>query len=95
MMSTAMDTTTASVNPPRDAVEIDLRNLLAPEPLLRTLGMARQLQAGASLTVLTPRWPHPLLAALTELGLHHRGQLLADGSARICIERPAHTFGTG
>lgn len=90
-----MNAAPTSVNPPRDDVELDLRDLLAPEPLLRTLGLAKQLESGASLTVLTPRWPHPLLAALTELGFRHRGQLLADGSARIHIERPASTFVAG
>lgn len=92
MIAVVMQAPTHAVSTPCEADAIDLRHLLAPEPLMRALGMARQLPQGGAFTVLTPRWPHPLLAALTELGLRHHGQLLADGSARIRIERPLATF---
>lgn len=74
--------------PPVETGGIDLRDLPAPEPLLRALALADALEAGAGLVVLTPLWPQPLLAALDERGLRHRAQALPDGGARIHIERP-------
>lgn len=68
--------------------ELDLRGLLAPEPLLRTLAAADALAAGECVVVLTPLWPYPLLAALAERGLRHRTEALPDGAARVRIERP-------
>lgn len=69
-------------------VELDLRGLLAPEPLLRALMAADALEAGECLVVLTPLWPPPLLAALTERGLLHHAERLPDGGARVLIQRP-------
>ena len=67
---------------------VDLRGLPAPEPLLRALAMANDLEVGDDIVVLTPMWPHPLLAELDERGLSYRARALPDGGARILIERP-------
>ena len=67
---------------------LDLRALPAPEPLLRALAAADALAAGASLDVLTPMLPLPLLQQLMERGLRASAQLLADGSARVHVRRP-------
>ncbi|WP_395683243.1 DUF2249 domain-containing protein [Dokdonella sp.] len=68
--------------------ELDLRDLAAPEPFLRALDAADALAPGDVVCVLTPMLPHPLLAALAERGLGFRAENLADGSARVRIERP-------
>ncbi len=68
--------------------EVDLRDLPAPEPLLQALALADALPPGGSVVVLTPLWPHPLLAALAERGLHHHAEALSDEGVRVRIERP-------
>lgn len=68
--------------------EVDLRDLLAPEPLLQALALADALPPGGSVVVLTPLWPHPLLAVLDERGLHHHAEALSDEGVRVRIERP-------
>jgi TusA-related sulfurtransferase len=68
--------------------ELDLRDLPAPEPLLRALIAADALAAGDVLHVLTPLMPWPLLQALCERGLLHHTHDLADHGVRVVIERP-------
>lgn len=68
--------------------ELDLRDLSAPEPLLRALAAADALTPGEAVHVLTPLLPLPLLQALTERGLQHRAHALADYGVRVVIERP-------
>jgi hypothetical protein len=74
--------------PDVDVPELDLRGHAAPEPLLRALAAADALEAGAVVCVLTPMWPHPLLAALSERGLRWAADECAGGGARVRIERP-------
>lgn len=71
------------------AGELDLRDLAAPEPLLRALDAADALAPGDVVCVLTPLLPHPLLAALAERGLLFRADNLPGGGARVRIERPS------
>ena len=72
-----------------DVPELDLRDLAAPEPLLRALAAADRLAPGARVCVLTPLLPHPLLAALAERGLCVHAEELPDGGARVRIECPS------
>ena len=67
---------------------LDLRHLPAPEPLRRALAAVEALPPGASLVVLTPLLPLPLLQLLElQGGLDVRAELLDDGSARVVIRR--------
>ncbi|NCT67900.1 MAG: DUF2249 domain-containing protein [Rhodanobacteraceae bacterium] len=75
--------------PAFDLPELDLRGLVAPEPLLRALAAAEALAAGERVCVLTPLLPLPLLDALVGSGLHYRAEVLPAGGARVLIERPA------
>ena len=72
----------------RPMLELDLRGLPAPEPMLRALAAADALAPGAVLVVRTPLLPVPLLHALAERGLQACAQVLPDGSARVEITRP-------
>lgn len=67
---------------------LDLRALPAPEPLVRALAAADVLASGEELTVLTPMLPVPLLQQLLAHGMRANAELLADGSARVCVRRP-------
>jgi hypothetical protein len=75
------------------ALELDLRGLPAPEPMLRALAAVDALAPGAVLVVWTPLRPVPLLQALAERGLQACAQVLADGSARVEIKWPDATAG--
>ena len=81
-----------SPNEPRvdDAplLELDLRGLPAPEPMMRALAAADALRPGQVLQVLTPLLPTPLLDVLCARGLQATAALLADGSARVLIRCP-------
>lgn len=68
--------------------EFDLRDLAAPEPLLRALEAADALAPGACVSVLTPLLPYPLLAVLVERGLEADAEALPEGGARVRIGRP-------
>ena len=68
--------------------ELDLRQLLAPEPMLRALAAADALAVGDSVTVLTPMLPRPLLLELALRGFDADPVALPDGSARVVIRRP-------
>lgn len=70
-------------------VELDLRHLCAPEPMLRALAAAGELAPGASLAIIAPRLPRPLLMELAQLGFETEPETPeADGSVRVHIRRP-------
>lgn len=73
--------------PPAAAV-LDLRRLVAPEPLERALAAAERLEPGACIEVLTPMMPFPLIELLGDKGLDVVAERLPDGAARIAIRRP-------
>lgn len=68
---------------------LDLRRLPAPEPMARALQAVDALAPGATLTLLTPLMPMPLLHALDARGYDAQAQLLRDGCARVVVTRPA------
>lgn len=68
-------------------LELDLRALVAPEPMVRALAAADALAPGAMLVVWTPLLPAPLLQLLGERGLDASALPLADGTARVTIRR--------
>lgn len=67
---------------------LDLRHLPAPEPMQRALAASERLAAGASIEVLTPLLPVPLLQLLEARGFEAQARLLADGSACVRVRRP-------
>lgn len=69
-------------------VEIDLRALQAPEPMLRALEAADGLAPGESVCVLTPLFPPPLLDALTARGLRHEVEPHPAHGFRVLILHP-------
>lgn len=70
-------------------IELDLRGLPAPEPMLRALDAADALAPGERLTVVAPMFPRPLLMELAELGFDAQPEPpRADGSVRVRISRP-------
>ena len=71
-----------------NAPALDLRGLPAPEPLVRALAAAGALAPGASVTVLTPLLPQPLLDTLAGQGYTTLAEPLAGGGARVRITRP-------
>lgn len=64
---------------------LDLRALLAPEPLQRALEAADALRPGQSLRVLTPLLPTPLLDALRMRGMETQVSALPDGGTQVLI----------
>jgi hypothetical protein len=68
---------------------LDLRDLSAPEPLLRALAAADALQPGQAVEVLTPVLPAPLLEALDARGLQWRSEPCMDRGMWVAILRPA------
>jgi hypothetical protein len=77
-----------TIPPAAGAPELDLRDLVAPEPFLRALCVADALAPGEAVCVLTPLLPYPLFAALAERGLRFHAEDLPAGGARVRIERP-------
>jgi uncharacterized protein (DUF2249 family) len=74
------------MNPP---IELDLRHLPAPQPMLRALDAADGLAPGELLTVITPMLPRPLLMELAQRGFEaDPGEPQPDGSVRVQIRRP-------
>ena len=76
---------------PRVAADpvLDLRGLPAPAPLLQALDAAHALAAGASVDVITPLMPYPLLQALAEQGFEVAAERRGDGATRVTVRRPA------
>ena len=70
---------------------LDLRELPAPEPLIRALDAARRLQPGEALEVYTPLVPGPLLELLDEEGVHASVTRLDEGGACVRVHRPPLT----
>lgn len=66
-------------------VELDLRALPSPEPMLRALAAADALRPGQQVQVLTPLLPTPLLDVLAARGLQATATPLPDGGARVAI----------
>lgn len=87
-MDLAIPDATAGTGAPCAAV-LDLRRLPAPEPMARALQAIDALAPGATLTLLTPLMPLPLLHALDARGYDAQAQLLRDGCARVVVTRPA------
>lgn len=69
-------------------LELDLRGLPAPEPMLRALAAADALRPGQALQVLTPLMPTPLLDMLQARGLLITATPLAGGGASVLIRCP-------
>lgn len=78
----------ASSAPP--IVDLDLRALPAPEPMVRALAAADALAPGATLLLWTPLLPSPLLQALAERGFDARAHCLPDGTAHVAIRHQSH-----
>lgn len=78
----------ALVEPAPAPALLDLRRLPAPEPMARALRAVDALAPGATLTLLTPLMPLPLLHALEARGLDAQARLLRDGCARVVVTRP-------
>jgi TusA-related sulfurtransferase len=68
---------------------IDARELEPPEPFVRVMRALESLAPGATLTVLLPREPFPLYAALDKLGYPHTASLDDDGTYTIRIRKPS------
>jgi len=73
------------IAPPR----LDLRGLVPPEPMQRTLEAAAQLESGATLVTLTRFRPVHLLTMLEEQGLMATSTAQPDGSWENVITRSA------
>lgn len=70
-------------------IELDLRHLPSPQPMLRALDAADTLAPGEWLTIVAPMFPRPLLMELALRGLEaDPGEPQPDGSVRVRIRRP-------
>lgn len=72
----------------RDAPVLDLRQLPAPEPFERAFAAVETLGPGATLVLLTPLLPTPLLQALAARGFDVQAGAQPDGSARVSVRAP-------
>ena len=68
-------------------IELDVRGLQAPEPLVRILEALDVLPAGSVLRVLHHREPFPLYVALQEEGYQYRTEFVAGDRIEIMIWR--------
>lgn len=66
-------------------VEVDNRGLQPPEPMVRILAVAQQLNPGQRMEAINERQPMLLYPKLDELGLEHQTEQLPDGHFRITI----------
>ncbi|MGY3039455.1 hypothetical protein ACVWWQ_001042 [Rhodanobacter sp. TND4EL1] len=69
-------------------LELDLRDLPSPQPMMRALAVADALRPGQAVQVLTPLLPVPLLDLLQARGWPVTATLLAGGGARVVIRCP-------
>lgn len=69
-------------------LELDLRDLPSPQPMMRALAAADALRPGQAVQVLTPLLPTPLLDLLQARGWPATATLLAGGGARVLIRCP-------
>lgn len=67
--------------------ELDVRDLMPPEPMHRVLIALDELGSDEQLRVVHHREPFPLYAMLRERGFSHRTTQLADGCFEILIWR--------
>lgn len=72
-------------NPPADVIELDLRHLRAPEPMVRILDVLSSLNDGQSLLARTPCRPQPLLEHLGAMGYQVDVVVAAGGDAWVYI----------
>lgn len=70
---------------PLPIVEVDCRELLPPEPMVKTLETVEALGPGQVIVSLLPREPRFLFSELETRGHSWRGEQLPDGSYRIVI----------
>jgi hypothetical protein len=68
-----------------DVIELDLRHLCAPEPMVRILDVLSSLADGQSLLARTPCRPQPLLERLGAMGYHVDVVVAAGGDAWVYI----------
>lgn len=68
-------------------IQLDVRGLQAPEPLVRILEALDALPSGSVLHVLHHREPFPLYAALQEDGYRYRTEFVAGDHIEITIWR--------
>lgn len=68
-----------------EVVELDLRHLCAPEPMVRILNTLSSLAAGQSLLARTPCRPQPLLDRLGAMGYQFDVVVAAGGDAWVHI----------
>ena len=66
-----------------EAIELDLRQLPAPEPMVRILDALDDLAAGQMLVARTPCRPQPLLDRLARLG--YRCDVLVEPSGEAIV----------
>ncbi len=78
---------------PDEVVQIDVSDLVPPEPMVRILEAATQLQPGQTLLVEHVRRPVYLYPRLEELGYEHQTRELAPGRIEILIRRPKAPHG--
>lgn len=72
---------------PLPSIEIDCRDLMPPEPMVKTLEAVEAIAPGATLVALLPREPRFLFPEIEARGCLWRGEQQADGSYRIVIRR--------
>lgn len=66
-------------------IQLDLRDLPPPEPMVRILDALELLQPGQRLEAMTPYRPLPLLPMLEKLGYAWQVEDTASGHARLLI----------
>lgn len=74
---------------PFPSVEIDCRDLLPPEPMVKVLEATEALAIGETLAALLPREPRLLFPELQNRGHPWKGEQQGDGSYRIVVRRGA------
>lgn len=70
------------------SVEIDVSELVPPEPMVKILAALEELPAGGSLYVQHLRKPMFLYPQLDELGYRHQTRVLAPDRVELLIEKP-------
>ncbi len=68
---------------------LDNRGLQPPEPMVRTLALLAELEAGDVLTIHNDRVPVYLLPQLLDEGATYEVEELPDGSAKVRIVKGA------
>ncbi|HEX7040140.1 MAG TPA: DUF2249 domain-containing protein [Trueperaceae bacterium] len=68
---------------------LDNRGLQPPEPMIRTLALLEELEAGDVLTIHNDRVPVYLLPQLLDQGATYEVEELPDGSAKVRIVKGA------